>query len=331
MLEATFGRGNPLVFNLPARQTVRPEDVMFDEFTMMFAGATSAMKAGFAGRQDYMAPNGDASLSLGSNGFTVAAAAGDPDWVAFRPTRVIPPADGLPLATDAWPFLYLRRPMIPGLSLRGMALMSALGAIFLVPFWRRPAGTARSVGPANSSSPWLLAQMFCLGAGFMLIETKAVVHMALLFGSTWIVNSIVFCAVLSMILLANLYVLRRMPRSLTPYYVALIASLLLNAAVPLDAFLGLPRVVQILGACVLAFLPVLFAGVIFAVSFARAADAERAFGANIAGAMLGGVSENLSMLVGFQYVILVAVVFYALSWVGARRAVDPRVSPASTA
>ena len=49
--------------------------------------------------------------------------------------------------------------------------------------------------------------MFFLGAGFMLIETKAVVQMALLFGSTWIVNSIVFCAVLSMILVANLFVL----------------------------------------------------------------------------------------------------------------------------
>ncbi len=49
--------------------------------------------------------------------------------------------------------------------------------------------------------------MFLLGAGFMLVETKAVVHMALLFGGTWIVNSVVFCAVLVMILAANLFVL----------------------------------------------------------------------------------------------------------------------------
>ena len=50
--------------------------------------------------------------------------------------------------------------------------------------------------------------MFFLGAGFMLVETKAVVHMALLFGSTWMVNSVVFFAVLVMILLANLFVLQ---------------------------------------------------------------------------------------------------------------------------
>ncbi len=42
--------------------------------------------------------------------------------------------------------------------------------------------------------------MFFLGAGFMLLETKGVVHLALLFGSTWVVNSIVFFAILVVIL-----------------------------------------------------------------------------------------------------------------------------------
>ena len=66
--------------------------------------------------------------------------------------------------------------------------------------------------------------MFFLGAGFMLIETKAVVHMALLFGSTWMVNSVVFFAVLVMILVANLFVLRRRDRaSLRRYYAGLVA------------------------------------------------------------------------------------------------------------
>ena len=46
--------------------------------------------------------------------------------------------------------------------------------------------------------------MFFLGAGFMLVETKAVVHMALLFGGTWIVNSVVIFAVLVMILAGQL-------------------------------------------------------------------------------------------------------------------------------
>ena len=48
--------------------------------------------------------------------------------------------------------------------------------------------------------------MFFLGAGFMLLESKGVVHMALLFGSTWVVNAVVFGAILVMILLSNLFV-----------------------------------------------------------------------------------------------------------------------------
>ena len=50
-------------------------------------------------------------------------------------------------------------------------------------------------------------RMFFLGAAFMLLETRAVVQLALLFGSTWLVNSLVFAAALILILLANLYVL----------------------------------------------------------------------------------------------------------------------------
>ena len=56
--------------------------------------------------------------------------------------------------------------------------------------------------------------MFFLGAGFMLLETKGVVHMALLFGSTWVVNSVVFFAILVMILIANLFVMTVKPQKL---------------------------------------------------------------------------------------------------------------------
>src|SRR5262249_25516882 len=157
----------------------------------------------------------------------------------------------------------------------------------------------------------------------MLIETKAVVHMALLFGGTWIVNSVVFFAVLVGILLANLFVLRFRPEKLWPYYVGLFVTLALNCVVPLDFFLGWPRLAQVIASCVLVFAPIGFAGVIFAVSFRRTAQADRAFGANIAGAMLGGLAENTSMLLGFQYLVLVAIGFYALSAVFSRRAVTP--------
>jgi hypothetical protein len=165
-------------------------------------------------------------------------------------------------------------------------------------------------------------QLFFLGAGFMLVETKAVVTMALLFGSTWVVNSVVFLAVLVMILVANLWTLRFNPARLWPYYAGLIVTLALNAIVPLDFFLGMSRSIQVLGSCLLVFTPILFAGVIFAASFKRTNEPDRAFGVNIAGALLGGLAEYSSMLLGFQYLVLVAIVFYALSAIGLRNTDD---------
>jgi hypothetical protein len=116
-----------------------------------------------------------------------------------------------------------------------------------------------------------------------------------------------------MILAANLFVLWARPERLTPWFVGLLATLALNAMVPLDSFLGLSRGVQVTGACLLVFVPIFFAGVIFAVAFGRSTQPDRAFGANIAGAMLGGLAEYSSMLLGFQLLVLVALVFYALA------------------
>ncbi len=337
MLEQTFGAGNPIVFNLPTRATVAPDDVLNADFTMMFAGNTGPIRAAFEQRPEYWLRSDRRPGALAPNGFEMsdsrarlewgAASAADAarGWMKFGPTTVVRPTEALRLPTDAWPFLYLRHPMIPALSLRGVAIMAALGALLLAPFIRRSSGATAAEGHRDFR---FLAHMFFLGAGFMLIETKAVVQMALLFGSTWMVNSIVFCAVMTMALVANLYVLLVRPTSLTPFYAGLALSLVASAVVPLDAFLGLPRGVQIAASCALAFAPVLFAGAVFAISFRQAADADRAFGANVAGAMAGGLSEYSSMLLGFQYVVVVAMGFYALSAFSGRSRSETRPAEA---
>ena len=96
-------------------------------------------------------------------------------------------------------------------------------------------------------------------------------------------------------------------------------TLVLNTLIPLDFFLGMNRTLQVAGACLLVFAPILFAGLIFAALFKRTTEPDRSFGFNIAGAMIGGLAEYSSMLLGFQYVVLVAILFYALSALGARR------------
>jgi hypothetical protein len=147
----------------------------------------------------------------------------------------------------------------------------------------------------------------------MLVETKAVVQMALLFGSTWTVNSVVFAAILVMSLAGNLFAGRVKPTRLEPYYLGLFATLGLGLAVSVDSFLGLPPAALLAGSCLLVFLPIAFAGVIFATTFARSSRPDRVFGANVAGALLGGLAENASVVLGFQYLLCVAGGFYLLS------------------
>ena len=168
------------------------------------------------------------------------------------------------IPTDDWPFLYLREPAIPALNLRGMAIVAVLSLVILLAF--APVRRARPSG-----------RMFFLGAGFMLLETKGVVHMALLFGATWMVNSIVFFAILTMILASNLYVLAVRPRRLWPYYVLLLAALWVNSVIPMDDFLSLPGSSKVVASCAVVYLPVFFAGVIFATAFRSSTTARHRF------------------------------------------------------
>ena len=323
-LEESFGAGRTMVMNLPPHDTLEPNQVLHDEFTVLLAGDIDAIRSAFARQPEFWLRSNRAPDPRTPNGFETPTASeraawrtlthdqqNMDQWTQFRTTRVVAGNEPKLLATDDWPFLYLREPTIPSLSVRGMAIMGGIGFLMLLPFLKR---SRLAVGPGDGLNA--LAQMFFLGAGFMLVETKAVVHMALLFGGTWVVNSIVIFAVLVMILLANVFVLVARPTRLAPYYVGLLLSLIASALVPMDYFLGMNRAMQITGSSLLAFVPVLFAGVIFAVSFARSSEPDRAFGANIAGAMFGGLAEYTSMVVGFRYLLFVAVGLYVCSLIG---------------
>ncbi len=331
-LEEAFGAGNPVVLTLPYRKVIESDKATFGDFTIFFAGATAPLRNTFERQPEYLLRS-DQSPEPGSpNGFQPPdnddKAPGElisdntqpakPSWQHFGLATVLPPNDELRIATDDWPFLYLRKPMIPTMSLRGMAIMGALALLLIYLFRPRRDKGVNGAGIAQADSRLLDAQFFFLGAGFMLVETKAVVTMALLFGSTWVVNSVVFFAVLVMILFANRWVLSFKPARLWPYYVGLLVTLLLNTAVPLDFFLGMTRSAQVIGSCLLVFAPILFAAVIFAGAFSRTEEPDRALGINIAGAMVGGLAEYSSMFLGFQYVVLVAILFYTLSAIGLR-------------
>jgi Spermine/spermidine synthase domain len=301
----------PLVISLPYEASIEPKDPQ-NGITFVLAShnapAMAAIAGAFAQKQSFWI-NQTPQLNTAINGFgPQPPAAPASDWRRIAPASVN--TEGIDrVPSDDWPFLYLREARIPALNLRSMALIAGLSLLILYLF-----APVRRVRPN-----W---QMFFLGAGFMLLETKGVVHMALLFGSTWLVNSVVFFAILVMILGSNLYVLAFKPRKLLAYYALLSAALLLNILVPMSKFLALPGWGKVAVSCAVIFVPIFFAGIIFATSFRDSSQPDVDFGSNIAGAILGGLAENLSLVVGFNYLLVIALVFYLLSAL-LRRSVVP--------
>ena len=210
------------------------------------------------------------------------------------------------VATDSWPFLYLKTRTIP-VSILIVLVTFLIGSRRLLRY---------TIG-----LPWGVnrqyAQMFFLGAGFLLLETKSVTQLSLLFGSTWLVNAVVISAFLSVALLANLLVaVRRIPPKLA--YVGLFVSLFASVLYPLAGLAGSPPLEKFLGAGIIAALPVFFSGLIFSESFSHARSASHALGVNLLGAMVGGILENLVMIGGTTILGALAVVLYGASAICAR-------------
>jgi SAM-dependent methyltransferase len=195
-------------------------------------------------------------------------------------------------AKDDWPFLYMRDRHIPShyLWALGLVLVVSIVAVRGV-LW----GTAVPFS-------W---HFFFLGAGFMLLETKSIIQFALLWGSTWVVASLAILAVLTMAMVATWVVSRVEITRAWLVGAVLLALLAASYALPVGrlAFssLGAESVVY----ATLMFSPILCAGLLFGSSLKRTPDIPAAYGANLLGAMVGGVAEYLSLLTGFQVLLVV--------------------------
>ena len=319
MAEASFN-SQPVVMSMPRQQDaqgnytdrIAAEDNQANHITFFLVGNGTQPTVENVRRKMQESSlfwvNGTPKRNQTINGYTTTRPSGDAGWRDFALTKVetagISTSD---LPRDNWPFLYLRDKKIPfEPSGQGIIAVAAISLIILLAFVLAPsAGAVRRIRPNG--------QMFFLGAGFMLLETKGVVHMALLFGSTWVVNSVVFAAILVMILLANLYVLIVRPHKLWPYYALLVVALAINVLVPMSFFLSRGPMAQYVLSCAVVFVPIFFAGVIFATAFRDSKQPDADLGSNIAGVILGGLSEYLSLILGFNYLLLVAIAFYLLS------------------
>jgi hypothetical protein len=158
-----------------------------------------------------------------------------------------------------------------------------------------------------------------MGAAFLLLETKNIVQFALLFGTTWFVNSLVFAGVLLAVYLAVETARRiRLPRP-TVLYALLIASLALAWLVPQDSLLTLPVIARFFAGSALAFAPIFLANLVFAQRFSDVQNSGTAFAVNLLGAMAGGAVEYLSLITGYHVLLIVIGVLYGLAFVTSLR------------
>lgn len=243
---------------------------------------------------------------LGEQHLGLAVLSVSPDPAALDCTsRWVPPVNATPPATDDRPFLYLREPGIPSFYLVTIVLILVAAVVFV------------RVGSGPLTAMRGYSDLFFMGAAFLLLETKNVVQFALLFGTTWFVNALVFGGVL-LTVLAAIEVSRHV-RFRRPYliYAALLVSLVIAWLVPASTLVALPAAPRFLLASVVAFTPIFLANLVFAERFRATSDSPAAFGANLLGAMVGGVLEYAALVTGFHALLVLAALLYGLAfWLG---------------
>jgi len=212
-----------------------------------------------------------------------------------------------PQARDDWPYLYLRGRTLPGHY--AVALLSLL----LI------AATFVGIAGGRDIARGVDGAMFFMGAGFLLVETKSVTEMSLLFGSTWTVNLLVFSSILAMVLLANVWVRRRPPTSTKPLFAGLFAALAVAYLMPASSLLWLGTAGQWALGGVMVALPIFFASMIFSTLLGQRVEPARALAYNLLGAIVGGVLEYSSMVLGIKALYLVAGGLYLAAMVLAAR------------
>lgn len=215
------------------------------------------------------------------------------------------------VSTDDWPFFYMPQRKYPSTYVAMIAVLLLVSLMMI-----------RELTPGARGS-WS-APCFFLGAGFMLIETKGITELALVYGSTWVVVGAVIAAILIMAFLANLVVIRfGVPHPALAYGLlgfSLLAGMLLATA-DLSA---VPTWVARVFLTALLTLPLFFSGFAFSTELRRSRSVAVALSSNLFGAMLGGFLEYNSMYFGFRSLYVLALVMYLLAFLtsvgGIRRA-----------
>ncbi len=209
------------------------------------------------------------------------------------------PDENTMMATDDWPFLYVKDRTIP--DTYRWVLLSIVVIVGASTVWMLK-GQSLNVG---------MLRYFFMGMGFMLLETKQLVTFGLLFGNTWIVNALVFGAimvsVLAAIVISRFFILKNGWLALV-----LFGSLLCAYFFPPSAFLHVAPVIRYIIASILYFSPIVAANILFSDAFKDETNPSAMLAVNMFGTIIGGIIEYTAMITGYAFLTWIIMLCYAI-------------------
>jgi spermidine synthase len=285
LLIVKFGVKTPWI---AARLFGLMQNVFGDSFIQFGAAGSSYMVAG-------------GTFFIAGSQQRLHLALSDPQLAAYVAQHTFSVGPVPTLTTDDWPYFYQHEPGLP-------ASVIAISLALIVIGWR----FLRNTGATLRSMRW---HFFFLGAGFLLLEAQIISKMALLFGTTWVVNSIVIAGLMVLIVASNFLVAWRKNIPVLVGYLGILISISAAYFIPLEDFFFASIWIKALSATAVLCLPVFFAGIVFIRSFAEERFSSEALGSNLLGALVGGLTESLSMWTGIRSLLVLAALFYLASWI----------------
>lgn len=207
------------------------------------------------------------------------------------------------LATDDWPHIYMQAPQLSWFymaMIASMFLLALLGVRILAP-------------PGSLLKPDFV--FFFMGVAFLLLEARSITVFSLLFGATWLVNSLVFAGILTSVLVANFIVSRFKISNRKVLFAGLFLCLAFGYLLEPSFFLQIDQLaLRYTLAIAFYFSPIFFANLVFSREFRDDLSAQSAFGWNLLGAVVGGGLEYAGLVIGSQNLLLVAIGAYLLAF-----------------
>tara|TARA_B100000686_G_scaffold332704_1_gene397769 strand:+ start:541 stop:2940 length:2400 start_codon:yes stop_codon:yes gene_type:complete len=210
------------------------------------------------------------------------------------------------ISTDNWPFFYMPSKVWPK-SYIFIILLIFMSSFFFI----------QNTNPINKKK--FSPTCFFLGSGFMLIETKGITELALVFGSTWFVVSIVIAFILIMAYFANLLIIKKIKIKTSLIYFFIFLTISLGYFYTLIDHGTLNSITQKILTPAMLTLPVFFSGLAFSRQLSIEKTVSVALSSNILGAIFGGLIEYNSMYFGFRSLYILGFIMYLAAFLFSKK------------